>query len=71
MAPCLSITVPWLFLSRYDLASRGGAQTPIGKRTIAGKIVKDSYGAAKQQHTFTVRRFSAFILKMLVNKHHS
>lgn len=39
---------------KYDLASRGGAQTPIGKRTIAGKIVKDSYGAAKQQHTFTV-----------------
>lgn len=39
---------------KYDLASRGGAQTPIGKRTIAGRIVKDSYGAAKQQHTFTV-----------------
>lgn len=39
---------------KYDLASRGGAQTPIGKRTIAGRVVKDSYGAAKQQHTFTV-----------------
>lgn len=32
--------------------TRGGKQ--IGKRTIAGRIVKDSYGAAKQQHTFTV-----------------
>ncbi|XP_020586814.1 zinc finger CCCH domain-containing protein 62-like [Phalaenopsis equestris] len=26
----------------------------IGKRTIAGRIVKESYGRAKQQHTFTV-----------------
>lgn len=26
-----------------------------GKRTVAGRIVKESYGAAKQQHTFTVR----------------
>ncbi|KAI8016174.1 putative serine protease EDA2 [Camellia lanceoleosa] len=24
-----------------------------GKRTIAGRVVKESYGAAKQQHTFT------------------
>ncbi|GLJ48361.1 hypothetical protein SUGI_1020980 [Cryptomeria japonica] len=39
---------------KYDLASRGGAQNPIGRRTIAGKVVKESYGAAKQQHTFTV-----------------
>ena len=28
--------------------------TPIGKRRIAARIVKDSYGAAKQQHTFTL-----------------
>ncbi|XP_031114732.1 zinc finger CCCH domain-containing protein 62-like isoform X1 [Ipomoea triloba] len=26
----------------------------LGKRTVAGRIVKESYGAAKQQHTFTV-----------------
>lgn len=26
----------------------------LGRRTIAGRIVKESYGAAKQQHTFTV-----------------
>lgn len=25
-----------------------------GMETIAGKIVKDSYGAEKQQHTFTI-----------------
>ncbi|KAH9317822.1 hypothetical protein KI387_019591, partial [Taxus chinensis] len=39
---------------KYHLASRGGAQSPIGKRTIAGRVLKESYGAAKQQHTFTV-----------------
>jgi len=27
---------------------------PIGTRMVAGKIVQESYGAAKQQHTFTV-----------------
>lgn len=27
---------------------------PQGKRTVAGRVVKESYGAAKQQHTFTV-----------------
>ena len=26
----------------------------MGKRTVAGRIVKESYGASKQQHTFTV-----------------
>lgn len=26
----------------------------LGKRTIAGRVVKESYGAAKQQHTFTI-----------------
>ncbi|GAU17387.1 hypothetical protein TSUD_232630 [Trifolium subterraneum] len=26
----------------------------IGNRTVAGRVVKESYGAAKQQHTFTV-----------------
>ncbi|XP_068637900.1 zinc finger CCCH domain-containing protein 62-like [Aristolochia californica] len=37
---------------KYDLARKGG--NLIGKRTIAGRVVKESYGAAKQQHTFTV-----------------
>ncbi|KDO39177.1 hypothetical protein CISIN_1g0392731mg, partial [Citrus sinensis] len=27
---------------------------PCGKRIVAGRIVKESYGAAKQQHTFTI-----------------
>uniref|UniRef100_A0A7N0TYQ6 Zinc finger CCCH domain-containing protein 62 n=1 Tax=Kalanchoe fedtschenkoi TaxID=63787 RepID=A0A7N0TYQ6_KALFE len=36
----------------YDLAARSGP--PIGTRVIAGRIVKESYGAAKQQHTFTI-----------------
>ncbi|XP_043714435.1 zinc finger CCCH domain-containing protein 62-like [Telopea speciosissima] len=37
---------------RYDKVTRNGDL--LGKRTIAGKVVKESYGAAKQQHTFTV-----------------
>ncbi|KAL5992684.1 hypothetical protein ACLOJK_013603 [Asimina triloba] len=37
---------------KFDIVSRAG--DPIGKRTIAGRVVKESYGAAKQQHTFTV-----------------
>ncbi|MCD9641491.1 hypothetical protein HAX54_027703 [Datura stramonium] len=36
----------------FDKMTRGGEL--LGKRTIAGRIVKESYGAAKQQHTFTV-----------------
>lgn len=28
---------------------------PLGTRRIAGLILKDSYGAEKQQHTFTIR----------------
>jgi hypothetical protein len=27
----------------------------IGKRIVAGKVIKESYGKEKQQHTFTVR----------------
>lgn len=37
---------------KFEKMRRGGEQS--GKRTIAGRIVKESYGAAKQQHTFTV-----------------
>lgn len=32
-------------------SSNGG---PCGTRIVAGRILKESYGAAKQQHTFTV-----------------
>ena len=40
-------------MGRFDKVKRIGKL--LGKRTIAGRIVKESYGAAKQQHTFTVR----------------
>ncbi|GAU33021.1 hypothetical protein TSUD_358880, partial [Trifolium subterraneum] len=40
----------------FNIASRSGGGPPCGKRTVAGRIVKESYGAAKQQHTFTVRK---------------
>ncbi|KAL6137394.1 hypothetical protein ACLB2K_062686 [Fragaria x ananassa] len=38
----------------FDIASRSGRGPPCGTRTVAGRIVKESYGAAKQQHTFTI-----------------
>ncbi|KAE7999583.1 hypothetical protein FH972_003994 [Carpinus fangiana] len=37
---------------RFNKVTRHG--TSHGKRTVAGRVVKESYGAAKQQHTFTV-----------------
>ncbi|XP_050160538.1 zinc finger CCCH domain-containing protein 62-like isoform X6 [Malus sylvestris] len=38
----------------FDIASRSGKGPPCGTRIVAGRIVKESYGAAKQQHTFTI-----------------
>ncbi|XP_021720422.1 zinc finger CCCH domain-containing protein 62-like [Chenopodium quinoa] len=38
----------------YSIVSRSATGPPCGKRIVAGRIVKESYGAAKQQHTFTV-----------------
>ncbi|XP_050382990.1 zinc finger CCCH domain-containing protein 62 [Argentina anserina] len=38
----------------FDIASRSGRGPPCGTRIVAGRIVKESYGAAKQQHTFTI-----------------
>ncbi|XP_057449497.1 zinc finger CCCH domain-containing protein 62 isoform X2 [Lotus japonicus] len=37
---------------KFDKVTRHGRVT--GSRTVAGRVVKESYGAAKQQHTFTV-----------------
>lgn len=37
---------------KFSKVTRHGRR--LGKRTIAGRVVKESYGAAKQQHTFTV-----------------
>ncbi|XP_022715326.1 uncharacterized protein LOC111274723 isoform X2 [Durio zibethinus] len=38
----------------FNIASRSACGPPCGTRIIAGRIVKESYGAAKQQHTFTI-----------------
>lgn len=38
----------------FSIVSRSANGPPCGTRTIAGRIVKESYGAAKQQHTFTI-----------------
>ncbi|KAF6174304.1 hypothetical protein GIB67_040797 [Kingdonia uniflora] len=38
----------------FNIASRSATGPPCGTRVVAGRIVKESYGAAKQQHTFTV-----------------
>ncbi|KAL4582356.1 hypothetical protein LXL04_006903 [Taraxacum kok-saghyz] len=38
--------------NKFDKGGNRG--NVIGKRTVAGRIVKESYGASKQQHTFTV-----------------
>ncbi|KAK7406576.1 hypothetical protein VNO78_08204 [Psophocarpus tetragonolobus] len=40
---------------KFDKVTRHGKN--LGNRTVAGRIVKESYGAAKQQHTFTVEVF--------------
>ncbi|XP_073105776.1 uncharacterized protein [Elaeis guineensis] len=38
----------------FSIASRSATGPSSGTRLIAGRIVKESYGAAKQQHTFTI-----------------
>ncbi|KAB1218325.1 Zinc finger CCCH domain-containing protein 62 [Morella rubra] len=38
----------------FNIASRSAGGPPSGTRTVVGRIVKESYGAAKQQHTFTI-----------------
>ncbi|XP_058106988.1 zinc finger CCCH domain-containing protein 62-like [Magnolia sinica] len=38
----------------YSIVSRSATGPPCGTRIVAGRIVKESYGAAKQQHTFTI-----------------
>lgn len=41
-----------VYFTRFSKVTRHGRV--LGNRTIAGRVVKESYGAAKQQHTFTV-----------------
>ncbi|XP_050230892.1 zinc finger CCCH domain-containing protein 62-like [Mercurialis annua] len=38
----------------FNIASRSASGPSLGKRIVVGRIVNDSYGAAKQQHTFTI-----------------
>ncbi|KAK9228903.1 hypothetical protein WN944_021860 [Citrus x changshan-huyou] len=38
----------------FNIAACSASGPPYGKRIVAGRIVKESYGAAKQQHTFTI-----------------
>ncbi|ESR39980.1 hypothetical protein CICLE_v10025792mg [Citrus x clementina] len=38
----------------FNIAACSESGPPCGKRIVAGRIVKESYGAAKQQHTFTI-----------------
>ncbi|KAF5466338.1 hypothetical protein F2P56_016271 [Juglans regia] len=38
----------------FNIASRSACGPPCGTRIVVGRIVKESYGAAKQQHTFTI-----------------
>ncbi|XP_074377566.1 uncharacterized protein LOC141719085 isoform X2 [Apium graveolens] len=48
---------------KFDKRKRSG--NILGKRTIAGRITKESYGAAKQQHTFTIEVFWSKGIKKL------
>ncbi|XP_031499798.1 zinc finger CCCH domain-containing protein 62 [Nymphaea colorata] len=38
----------------FSIVSRSATAPPCGTRLVAGRIVKESYGVAKQQHTFTI-----------------
>ncbi|KAI3870974.1 hypothetical protein MKX03_029380 [Papaver bracteatum] len=38
----------------YNIASRSAAGPPCGTRIVVGRVVRESYGSAKQQHTFTI-----------------
>jgi (S)-2-hydroxy-acid oxidase len=40
----------------------------LGKRTIIGEIVKDSYGEKKQQHTFTIQVINSYGVKPIQEK---
>ncbi|KAJ4847044.1 hypothetical protein Tsubulata_017074 [Turnera subulata] len=41
---------------RFNKVTRRGKL--LGRRSVAGRVVKESYGSAKQQHTFTYSYFS-------------
>lgn len=50
----------------FDIERRCASGPPLGQRWVAGKVVNESYGTEKQQHTFTVsdlRRFEDALLQ--------
>ncbi|MCD7457831.1 hypothetical protein HAX54_036387 [Datura stramonium] len=53
----------------FSIASRSATGPPCGTRIVAGRIVKESYGAKKQQHTFTKWNDEAERQKILSEKH--
>ncbi|KAL3366355.1 hypothetical protein AABB24_011166 [Solanum stoloniferum] len=53
----------------FSIASRSATGPPCGTRIIAGRIVKESYGAKRQQHTFTKWDDEAERQKILSEKH--
>ncbi|XP_015077911.1 zinc finger CCCH domain-containing protein 62-like isoform X2 [Solanum pennellii] len=53
----------------FSIASRSATGPPCGTRIVAGRIVKESYGAKKQQHTFTKWDDEAERQKILSEKH--
>ncbi|RZC89950.1 hypothetical protein C5167_029020 [Papaver somniferum] len=53
----------------YNIASRSATGPPCGTRTVVGRIVKESYGSAKQQHTFTIEVLWSKGVKLLPPLH--
>ncbi|XP_047974189.1 zinc finger CCCH domain-containing protein 62-like [Salvia hispanica] len=38
----------------HRMSGKGARNRTTGRRTVAGRVIKESYGATRQQHTFTV-----------------
>ncbi|XP_026427212.1 zinc finger CCCH domain-containing protein 62-like isoform X2 [Papaver somniferum] len=53
----------------YNVASRSAAGPSCGTRTVVGRVVRESYGCAKQQHTFTLWADEEMRNKVLLEKH--
>ena len=53
---CVGDRIRWTetVWERVPQAGRGPVAVKAGQRTIEARVVRDSYGAAKQQHTFSL-----------------
>ncbi|KAK6914654.1 SAP domain [Dillenia turbinata] len=51
---CMGDVVEQNVYETFSIKSRSPTRPPHGKRTVAGRIIKESYGTAKQQPTFTI-----------------